>query len=350
MLKRIPVAFALLLALHAAAYAQAAAKADDILKVEAAFNQARVHNDTAALDRIVADDFVEINPVGERRNKQDLLRTSYNISSLVSSGVNVRVTGDTATVDGMILQSNQQRFLFLRTYVNRDRRWQLLNSAQMFPVDAKTLKVVGQGGFQTTHPVTGRQYAGVMGAAGADWLVRSEREQEEQPDKAIEALKIAKGSTVADIGAGVGYMTWRLAKAVGPAGKVYANDIQPEMIRMLEKNMQDRDLTNVEPVLGKIDDPNLPKGAIDLALLVDVYHEFSEPQKMLDRIRESLKPNGRLVLLEYRKEDPKVPIRAEHKMSVEEVKAEIEPEGYKLDKVLELLPRQHILIFRVRMM
>jgi tRNA A58 N-methylase Trm61 len=200
---------------------------------------------------------------------------------------------------------------------------------------------------QTTHPVTGRQFAGVMGPGGADWLVRPEREQEEEPEKALAALEIAHGSVVADIGAGVGYFTWRLADVVGPTGKVYANDIQPEMIRMLTRNIKDRGLTNVEPVLGKIDDPRLPKGAVDLALLVDVYHEFSEPQKMLDHIRESLKPDGRLVLLEYRKEDPKVPIRPEHKMSVSEVKAEVEPEGFKLDKVLEILPRQHILIFRV---
>jgi SAM-dependent methyltransferase len=203
---------------------------------------------------------------------------------------------------------------------------------------------------QATHPVTGRQYAGVMGPGGADWLVRPEREQEEEPDKAVAALEIAKGSTVADIGAGVGFFTWRLAEVVGPAGKVYANDIQPEMIRLLKKNINQRSLTNVEPVLGKFDDPKLPKGAIDLALLVDVYHEFSEPQKMLDRIRESLKPDGRLVLLEYRKEDPKVPIKLEHKMTVAEVKAEIEPQGYKLDKVLEILPLQHILIFKVRVM
>jgi precorrin-6B methylase 2 len=296
----------------------------------------------------VADDFVGINQLGERRNKQALLHTSFGMSSLVSTRVSVRVTGDTATIDGIMNESNAQIFLFLRTYVKREGRWQLLSTAQAFPVDPNTMKVVDLGASPTTHPVTGRQYAGVMGSAGADWLVRFEREQEEEPDKAVAALEIAKGSTVADIGAGVGYMTWRLAKVVGPTGKVYANDIQPEMIRMLKKNIQERDLTNVEPVLGKVDDPKLPKGAVDLALLVDVYHEFSEPQKMLDRIRESLKPDGRLVLLEYRKEDPKVPIRAEHKMTVDEVKAEIEPEGYKLDKVLEILPRQHILIFRVR--
>ena len=203
---------------------------------------------------------------------------------------------------------------------------------------------------QTAHPVTGRQFAGVMGPGGAGWLVRSEREQEEEPDKALAALEIPKGAKVADIGAGVGYFTWRIADVVGPAGMVYANDIQPEMIQMLKKNIKEHGLTNVQPVLGKIDDPMLPKSAIDLALLVDVYHEFSEPQKMLDRIRESLKPDGRLVLLEYRKEDPKVPIRPEHKMAVAEVKAEVEPEGFKLEKVLEILPRQHILIFRVRVM
>ena len=200
---------------------------------------------------------------------------------------------------------------------------------------------------QTTHPVTGRQFAGVMGPGGAGWLVRYEREQEEEPDKALAALEIHQGAVVADIGAGVGYFTWRLADVVGKSGKVYANDIQPEMIQMLKRNIRDRGLKNVEPVLGKFDDPRLPKGVIDLALLVDVYHEFSEPQKMLDRIRESLKPDGRLVLLEYRKEDPKVPIRPEHKMAVAEVKAEVEPEGYKLEKVLEILPRQHILIFRL---
>jgi ubiquinone/menaquinone biosynthesis C-methylase UbiE len=196
------------------------------------------------------------------------------------------------------------------------------------------------------HPVTGRKYAGVMGAAGADWLVRPERASEEQPDKAIELMGIAKGSTVADIGAGNGYMTWRLAERVGPAGKVFANDIQPEMLEMLRQNIERRKLKNVETVLGTLDDPKLPANAVDLVLLVDVYHEFSEPQKMLRRIRQALNPDGRLVLLEYRGEDPAVPIRPEHKMTVAQVRAELEPEGYRLDRVLEDLPRQHILIFK----
>jgi len=199
---------------------------------------------------------------------------------------------------------------------------------------------------QSTHPITGRRYAGVMGSAGADWLVRPEREAEEQPDKALDLLQIAKGSTAADIGAGAGYITWRLAERVGTNGKVYANDIQPEMLTILRRNMQERRIENVEPVLGAIDDPKLPASTMDLVILVDVYHEFSEPQKMLRKIRESMKAGGRLVLLEYRGEDPKVPIRAEHKMTVAQVKAELEPEGFKLDKVLEDLPRQHILIFK----
>lgn len=199
---------------------------------------------------------------------------------------------------------------------------------------------------QGVHPVSGRKYANVMGANGADWLVRPERESEEQPDAALDALGIAKGATVADIGAGAGYMAWRLAGRVGPTGKVYANDIQPKMLDILRRNMEQRNIANVETVLGAIDDPKLPSGAIDLALLVDVYHEFSEPQKMLRHIRASLKPDGRLVLVEYRAEDRNVPIRPEHKMTVEQARAEVEAEGYRLDKALETLPRQHILIFR----
>jgi ubiquinone/menaquinone biosynthesis C-methylase UbiE len=137
-----------------------------------------------------------------------------------------------------------------------------------------------------------------------------------------------------------------MAQRVGPAGKVYANDIQPEMLQMLRQNMRQRKLENVEPVLGAFDDPKLPANTIDLIILVDVYHEFSEPQKMLRGMREALKPDGRLVLLEYRGEDPTVPIRPEHKMTVSQVKAELELEGFRLDKLIDGLPRQHILIFR----
>jgi ubiquinone/menaquinone biosynthesis C-methylase UbiE len=196
------------------------------------------------------------------------------------------------------------------------------------------------------HPITHRRIAQVMGSGGADWLVRPEREAEEHPDEALDALKIPKGAVVADVGAGVGYFTWRLAERVGPSGVVYGEDIQPEMLDQLRKNMQDHHAENVHAVLGTIVDPKLPKESLDLVLLVDVYHEFSEPEKMLDRIRESLKPGGRLVLLEYRGEDPKVPIKPEHKMTVEQVRAEVQPEGFKFDRSIEVLPEQHIIVFR----
>jgi len=198
--------------------------------------------------------------------------------------------------------------------------------------------------FQAEHPLSGRRIAPVMGVGGADWLDRHEREQEEQPDAALDAIGIKPGMVVADVGAGTGYMSLRMATRVGPSGKVYAEDVQPPMLSRLRQNAEKAKLTNVETVLGMESDPKLPAGALDLILLVDVYHEFSQPQKMLRRMREALKPDGRLVLLEYRKEDPNIPIRPEHKMSVQEVKIECEAEGFKLSQVLETLPRQHILI------
>src|SRR2546427_11426432 len=171
---------------------------------------------------------------------------------------------------------------------------------------------------QEKHPATGREIAPVMGMGGADWLVRSEREKEEAPDAALDAIGIQKGDIVADVGAGVGYFTWRMAERVGSTGKVYANDIQPRMLEQLKKNVASRGLTNVVPVLGAEDDPKLPAGKLDLELLVDVYHEFSKPREMLAKLREALKPKGRVILLEYRKEDPAVPIRLAHKMTVQE--------------------------------
>jgi predicted methyltransferase len=199
---------------------------------------------------------------------------------------------------------------------------------------------------EDVHPITHRRIAQVMGSGGADWLVRPERESEEHPEQALDALAIAPGSSVADIGAGVGYYTWRLAERVGPGGTVYGEDIQKEMLQGLVRTAQAHHLTNVRAVMGTIRDPKLPANSLDLALLVDVYHEFSEPEKMLDHIRDSLKPGGRLVLLEYRAEDPEVPILPEHKMTVRQVRAEVEPEGFRFDKVIEVLPWQHIIIFR----
>jgi ubiquinone/menaquinone biosynthesis C-methylase UbiE len=185
-----------------------------------------------------------------------------------------------------------------------------------------------------------------MGLAGADWLDREERAKEEQPEKAIAQLNLKPGMMVGDVGAGTGFYTIRMAKAISPGGVVFANDIQSGMLEKLTANAAANHLTNVVPVLGTESDPRLPAGKLDLVLLVDVYHEFSRPQRMLDGIRDSLKPNGELVLLEFREEDPSVPIRPEHKMSVGEVKAEVLPEGYVFDKVVETMPWQHIIMFR----
>jgi SAM-dependent methyltransferase len=198
------------------------------------------------------------------------------------------------------------------------------------------------------HPVSGRRFADVMGWQGAEWLERSERDVEEEPDRALDALGNLASATVADVGAGAGYFTVRLAGRVGTGGRVYANDLQPEMLKLLGARLAREGIQNVTLVQGAIDDPQLPPAALDLVLMVDVYHEFSQPQKMLRAIHAAMKPDGRLVLLEYRKEDPTVPIRIEHKMSIEEAKMEIEIEGFRLLRVDGRLPRQHILIFSKR--
>ena len=198
------------------------------------------------------------------------------------------------------------------------------------------------------HPISGRRFAPVMGYQGADWLERGERDEEEAPDVALNVLKIPKGASVADIGAGSGYITEKLAARVGPAGRVFANDVQPQMLEILSRRLSGKRITNVTLVQGTIDDPKLTPASVDLELMVDVYHELSQPQLMLQHLREALKPGGRLVLLEYRKEDPAIPIKPEHKMSVAEAKLEVEAEGFTLSKVDEALPRQHILIFTVK--
>jgi ubiquinone/menaquinone biosynthesis C-methylase UbiE len=197
------------------------------------------------------------------------------------------------------------------------------------------------------HPITGRRIATVMSHLGAEWLDRPERVSEEEPDKAIAALAISPGATVADVGAGSGYMTARLAAAVGPTGRVYATDVQPEMIEKLTARVKAANLQNVSPILATAEDPRLPEGVIDLILMVDVYHELAAPQRVLQLLKHALKPAGRLVLIEYRKEDASIPIREEHKMTVNDAKAEVEAEGYRLASVVETLPRQHILIFAV---
>jgi len=197
------------------------------------------------------------------------------------------------------------------------------------------------------HPVTGRVIAPTMSVEGADWLERSEREREERPDKAIAALHLAPGMNVGEIGAGTGYYALRIAKRISPGGTYYANDIQAGMLARLQASAAKQKLANVKTVLGTQSISGLPAHGLDYLLMVDVYHELSEPQLMLRNIAKALKPDGELVLLEFRKEDPSVPILPQHKMSTEEVVAELAAEHYSLDHKVETLPWQHMLFFRV---
>ena len=191
----------------------------------------------------------------------------------------------------------------------------------------------------------GRQIADVMSYVHADWLIRETREQEEQPEAMIDALKIAKGATVADVGAGVGYTSLRLSRRVGAAGTVYATDLQPEMLRTLRDNAREAGITNVKPVLATTRDTKLPDAAIDLILMVDVYHECPDPETTLKGLRKALKPGGRLVLVEFRAEDPEVPIKPEHKMTLRQARREVEPQGFTFKESFEELPWQHVIIF-----
>jgi SAM-dependent methyltransferase len=198
------------------------------------------------------------------------------------------------------------------------------------------------------HPLTGREFALPMSASGAAWLDRDERQREENTELSLRLLEVQRGSVVADIGAGSGYYSTRLARLVGPEGRVYSNDIQQAMLDIIRGRIERERIPNIELVLGTTTDPRLPRAAVDLAIMVDVYHEFSQPQVMLRRIRESLKPDGRLVLLEYRGEDPRVPILPAHKMTVAQAKTEVETEGFRLAEVKEDLPWQHVLVFTIR--
>lgn len=190
-----------------------------------------------------------------------------------------------------------------------------------------------------------REIALVMGHEGAGWLERPEREKEEHPTKLIAALKLKAGDVVADIGAGSGYHAFRMAPLVGEQGKVLAVDIQPEMLALIKQKMAKSNVKNIEPVLGKIDDPKLPAESVDVILMVDVYHEFSHPFEMTTAMIKALKPGGRLVFVEFRMEDPKVPIKLVHKMSERQVIKEMSVHPLKHTETIRTLPWQHIIVF-----
>jgi ubiquinone/menaquinone biosynthesis C-methylase UbiE len=192
----------------------------------------------------------------------------------------------------------------------------------------------------------GREISEVMGWQGADWLDRTDRVKEERPDLLLEGLALKPGMTVADVGAGTGYYTWLISPRVGDAGKVYAVDVQPEMVRMIKERMQKRGAGNVLPVLASATDTRLPAATVDLALMVDVYHELEYPAEVLDSIVRSLKPGGRVVFVEYRAEDPAVPIKPLHKMSEAQIRREATRHGLSWEKTINNLPWQHMVIFR----
>jgi SAM-dependent methyltransferase len=192
----------------------------------------------------------------------------------------------------------------------------------------------------------GREIARVMGHEAAGWLERPERDKEEQPNQLLDAFKLKPTYVVADIGAGSGYFTFRIAERVGPKGKVLAVDIQPEMLAIMRQTAKTRNLSNVELILGTETDPKLPANAVDLILMVDVYHEFSYPWEMTQAMIRSLKPDGRLAFVEYRLEDPQVPIKLVHKMSERQVRKEMDPHPVRWIETLDILPRQHVIFFK----
>ena len=191
----------------------------------------------------------------------------------------------------------------------------------------------------------GREIAQVMGPGGIPWLDRPQRVNEEHPEVVIDALELREGEVVADLGAGSGFFTFRMAPKVGKTGRVLAVDIQEEMLDAIRRRAAEANMTNVQEIKDTETDPKLPANGVDLVLMVDVYHELSYPFEVMTKVRQALKPDGRVVFVEYRKEDPKVPIKEVHKMSVQQLDKEMNVVGLKRVRTVETLPLQHIVIF-----
>lgn len=190
----------------------------------------------------------------------------------------------------------------------------------------------------------GREISQVMGHRGAMWLERPTRELQEKPSKIVNALDLKDTDVVADIGAGTGYMSFRIAPFVSD-GKVFAVDIQPEMLDIIDFFKQETNITNVEPILATVTNPNLSPESVDLALMVDAYHEFEYPREVMEGIVKSLKPGGKAVLVEYRGENPFIAIKRLHKMTQKQVKKEMQAVGLTWRETKEILPLQHLMIF-----
>lgn len=190
----------------------------------------------------------------------------------------------------------------------------------------------------------GREIAHVMGYQGAGWLERPERIEEERPDEVVEKMKLAPDAVVADVGAGTGYFTFRFARAAR-GGKVYAVDLQPQMLSIIEQRKKELKIENVIGVQSTETDVRLPEGSIDVVFFADVYHEFSHPREMMESIVKALKPGGRVVQIEYRGEDPDVPIKRVHKMTVAQCRKEMAVVGLVWKETKGFLPQQHFIVF-----
>lgn len=225
----------------------------------------------------------------------------------------------------------------------------ILNNCQAQPSEKQTEDSYYQNGPRSYDGIgkyyMGREIAHVMGHEGASWLERPERDAEENTTQLLENFNLEEDEVVADIGAGTGYYSFRMAEQV-PKGKVYAVDIQPEMLAMMQEKKKKEGIENVALVQGDLMSPNLPENAVDMILFVDVYHELSHPREMMEAIYRSMKPGARVVLVEYRMEDPKVPIKKLHKMSIRQAKKEMKAVGLKFDENISNLPWQHCMIFR----
>ncbi len=225
-----------------------------------------------------------------------------------------------------------------------------LNACTQFPAGsvADTDRVYQQRRFHNPEGIgkfyMGREIAKVMGHEGAAWLERSRRDTSEQPRAAIAALHLQPTDVVADLGAGTGYFTFRISPLL-PQGRVLAVDVQPEMLELIDFVKTQEQITNVETILADVDHPHLPSSTVDLALLVDAYHEFEYPQEVMRGMWSGLKPGGRVVLVEYRKEDPLIMIKGLHKMTEKQIRRELEAAGFVWRETQEILPQQHLIVF-----
>ncbi len=272
-----------------------------------------------------------------RWNESIARRTMTNVRSLKSSKYEV----------GPIARRMPQLFCMFLLVVSLG--WFTGDVIGAAPVDTTTDSASGETD-TIPPPLTeykGRRIAPTMSYRGAPWLIRATREKEESCRELLKALNIQPGQVACDIGCGNGFYTLKLAELVGNDGQVFAVDIQPEMLTLLNARAKSEDVTNIKPILSTAIDPDLPPQSVDLILLVDVYHEFSHPEQMLQALRRSLKPKGRIALVEYREEDPLVPIKPLHKMSKKQMLKEFLPNGFHLVEQYDALPWQHVMFFSI---